>query len=377
MNTLIPILILSLIFSRLTERTTIGTYGNGTRQTAQNQLFFWVLILTLALPVGLRRIYNDTGAYIRGFEESMTLAELVTSEELHILANPLFDIYTAIIHDLTDNYHVYFMIPAIFVQAVFVSAIRKYSPSLVLGVGVYICLGTHVFSLAAMKQTIAMAILMLAIPKLLDRKYLWYYVLVFVAFLFHTYAIAYAILPLFVVKPWKIRTFILLITVILVMENFESVIGSFLDYANEQGKSLAEYEVFDNIQVNNFRVIVYAVVPVMSLVLRPYLFRGEYDESYHVLIHMSIFSFAFMSLGTINGANMFGRMANYFEMGTVCSMVWMIRRSLSRSSAKLVTAIGACCFLYYFYYAYAVAKDFDAQYRAITIWEFFQSLFAA
>lgn len=377
MNTLIPIFILSLLFAHLTEKTTVGVYGRGTRQPVQNQLFFFALLCTLAIPVGLRRMFNDTGAYIDNFNESLALWELLTSGELHVLANPAFQVYSSLLHDLTGNYHVFFMIAAFFVQYSFIRTIRRYADSFVIGIGLYICLGTYVFSMAAMKQTIAMAILMLAIPNLLDRSYVKYYFLVFVAFLFHTYAIAFAILPLFNVKPWKLRTIVLLVAVYIVMENFESVIGSFLDYANEQGKDVAEYEVFDNAQINVFRVAVYAVVPLLSLVFRSYLFRGKYAPCYNILIHMSIISFSFMLLGTISGANMFGRMANYFELGMVCSLVWIVRRAFNRQSARAVMLVAAGCFLFYFYYAYKITLDFDEHYRAVTIFQFIESLFAA
>lgn len=377
MKTLVPILILSLLFAYLTEKTTTGEYGRGIRQSHQNKLFFIILVVLLTMPVGLRRIYNDTGMYISHFQDSMTLAQLLASGELHILNNPLFNIYTAFMRSLTDNYHIYFMISALFVQYAYVSFIRKYSSSFTLGIGLYICLGTYVFSFAAMKQTIAMAFLMLAIPKLLDKKYLQFYLLVLAAFFFHTYALAFVVLPLFIVKPWSIRTFILLGIVFVAMLNFEPVIGSFLDYANESGKALAEYEVFDNAQVNIFRVAVYGVVPLMSLVLKPYLFRDNDDRKYNLLIHMSIISFAFMLLGTINGANMFGRMANYFEFGIICSMSWIINKAFEKRSARTITVVAAVCFLFYFYYAYQIALDFDAEYRAISLWEFVRSLFYA
>lgn len=376
MNTLLPILIWSLLFAHLTEKTTIDTHGKGSHQSISNKLFFALLILTLTLPVGLRRIYNDTGAYIRGFENSGTLTQLFTSGELHILGNPLFEIYTAFIRGITDNYHIYFMIPAFFVQFAFASTIRKYSRSFTFGIGLYICLGTYVFSFAAMKQTIAMAILMLAIPKLLEKKYFQFYALVTLAFLFHTYAIAFAVLPLFTTKPWSLRTFILLAVVVVVMQNFESVIGSFLDYANESGKDLAEYEVFDDAQVNIFRVAVYGVVPLLSLALRPYLFNSKEVKQYNLLVHMSIISFAFMLMGTINGANMFGRMANYFEFGIICSISWIIDKAFEKRSAKLISIVAALCFLFYFYYAYEIALNFDAEYRAISLLDFVLTLFA-
>jgi hypothetical protein len=362
-----------LLFAHLTEKTTNGIYGEEKRQTKQNKLFFAALVCTMALPVGLRRIYNDTGAYIDNFNKSMTLLELFASGKLHLLANPAFHIYESLIHDLTDNYHIFFLIHAFFVQYSFIHTIRRYADSFTLSIGLYICIGTYVISMAAMKQTLAMAFLMLALPKILKKKYLSYYFLVFIAFLFHTYAIVFAFLPLFTVRPWKMRTFILLAVVFVVIQNFEAVIGSFLDYANEQGKTVAEYEVFNDAQINIFRVAVYGVVPLMSLLLRPYLLCTNRDSHYYLLIHMSIISFMFMLMGTINGANMFGRMANYFELGTICSMMWILNKAYNKASVRFLTFVASGCFLFYFYYAYRIALDFDQHYRAISILEFFQS----
>lgn len=374
MKTLLPIFLFSLFFAYMTEKTTTGQYMIN-KQRYDNKIYYFLLLLTLILPVGLRRIYNDTGAYINNFLNSPGVNEIWNSREMYILSNPAFKLYNSVIREVTDNYHVFLMIPAIFVQYSFVSTIRRYSSSFTLGIGLYLCLGTYVLTMAAMKQVIATGIVMLAIPSLMDRKWTKYYLLIFIAFMFHTYSIAFVILPLFLDKPWNFRTLLFLASIIFIINNFESVIGSFLEYANDSGKYVAEYEIFDNAQINIFRVMVYAVVPIMALLLYAYLFRGSYPEHYNVFINMSIISCAVMSIGTVNGANMFGRMANYFEMGTICSMPWIIHRAFTRRSARVIYLIATLCFLFYFYYAYEIALDFDAEYRAVTIWEFIQSLF--
>ena len=71
---------------------------------------------------------------------------------------------------------------------------------------------------------------------------------------------------------------------------------------------------------------------------------------------------------------MFGRMGNYFEIGIICSLTWIIERAFSRRSARWIKALASACFLFYFFYAYKIAMDFDAEYRAVTIMEFIQSL---
>lgn len=376
LKTLIPILLYSVILAYLTERTAVDNRGN-IRATAGSKLCFVLLVCVLALPIGLRTSYNDTYAYIKGFRQSMELVELFQSGELHILKNPAFRIYESVMHGLTDNYHIFFMLPAFFTQYAFAKTIQRYAHSFPIGITLYFFLGTYVFSFAALKQTIAMAILALAIPKLLDKKYGQFYLLTFMAFLFHTYAIVFAVLPIFTVKPWGWRTFALLFVVFAVVANFEPVIGSFLDYASEQGKEIAEYEVFDNNQINTFRVAVYAVVPLLSLIFGRYLGTKKGTPAYNLLIHMSIISCAFMILGTVNGANMFGRMANYFEIGMICSLTWIIDRVFTKSSARLIVTVALACFFGYFYYAYRINLDFDANYYSVTILQFIKSLFSA
>ena len=81
MSKLIPILIGAFIWAWLTERTTEGKYRTGKYQTSQNRFFFFMLVLTLALPIALRKSYNDTGAYINGFTQAQTLPELLSSGE--------------------------------------------------------------------------------------------------------------------------------------------------------------------------------------------------------------------------------------------------------------------------------------------------------
>ena len=371
MKTLIPILLSSVILAFLTEKATIG----GHRVSLSSKLFFAMLVCVLAFPVGLRTYYNDTYAYIQGFQQSTPLLELLQSGELHILKNPAFRIYESLIHTLTGNYHIFFLVSAFFTQYAFAKTIYRYAHSFPMGIAIYICLGTYVFTFAALKQTLAMAIAMLAIPYLLEKNFPQFFFLIFLAFLFHTYAILFIVLPFFTEKIWGWRTIFLLLIVFVVMGNFESVIGSFLDYANDQGKSIAEYEVFDDNQINIFRVAVYAVVPLLSLLFQRYLTASSKTQTYNLLIHMSIISWAFMLLGTVNGANMFGRMANYFELGMICSLTWIIDKVFTKSSARLIYTVALTCFLGYFYYAYQINLNFDTSYTSITIFQLIQSLF--
>ena len=239
---------------------------------------------------------------------------------------------------------------------------------------IYYTLGTFVFSLAAMKQITAMAIATLALPYLEQKKWGRYFLVVFIAMLLHTYAMAFAVLPLFRERPWKLFTFVFIAVVAIVMLNFEEAITAFMEQANDLGKTLADYEVFDDNTINIFRLAVYAVPPLISLVFQKWVLHNA-DEMDNTLIHMGIISFAFMFMGTQAGANMFGRMANYFELGTICCLPEMLEKTFEKRSLKLVAVVACVCFMGFFVYANALHGNFDAEYKSISFWKFISSLF--
>lgn len=374
MSKILPSLIAALILAWLTERTTYGHFGINKPQPKVNRFLFVLLVLVLAMPIALRRSYNDTGAYIYSFQQADTLGVLLESGTLHILGNPAFRIYESLVRTFTDNYLVFFLFPAIFVQYSYLRFIRRHCPNFLMGVLIFLFLGTYAFSIAAMKQTLAMAILLYAVDALIDRKMLRFLLLVFVAFLFHTYAIAFLILPLCTVRPWSPRTFLLLLAVYVVMANFNQVIVEFLEFANESGKSISSEEVIGTAAINPIRVAVYAVVPIIALVFRRRLFHSGTDREHHILVNMSILTVAIMSIGLVNAANMFARMGQYFEFGLICSLPWMLPKIFDKPSERLMTTITLTCFLGYFLYANFVQIYFDDHFARYSLFFFIRSL---
>lgn len=374
MTELLPIVIGALFWAWMTEKSTCGTYGI-TKQTGSNRFAFFMLVLTLALPITLRLNYNDTWAYISTFNNAQPINALISSGTLHILKNPLFYVYQSLVRTFTDNYMIFFMFPAFFVQYSYMRFIRRHSNSLLIGVGLYFFLGSYTFSIAAMKQVFAMAILLYAVDALIERKHIRFCLLVFLAFLFHTYAIMFLILPLFTSRPWSAQNFLLLLCVVFVAANFESVLTSFLEFANESGKNVAEEEVIGATAINPIRVAVYAVPPLFALIFRRQLFSNDQDREHNLLVNMSFISASIMAIGLVNAANMFGRMAQYFEFGIICGLPWMLAQPFTRRSERFVTAVAIVCFAGYFAYANLIQFYFDDVFARHTVLQFIELLF--
>ena len=373
MTKILPIIIGAFFWAWMTEASTRGKYGIH-KQSAANMIPFFMLVLTLALPITLRRTYNDTSTYIVNFLRAPNLKVLLQSGELHLLRNPLFRIYESAIRSFTNNESIFFLFHAFFVQYSYLRFIRRHSPNFLAGVGLYLFLGTYVFSIAAMKQVCAMAVLLYAVDALIDRKLFRFYLLVFVAFLFHTYALMFVILPLFTVKPWSYRTFLMILGILFVMMNFESVISAFMDVANESGKNVSSSEIIGTASINPIRVAVYAAPSLFALVFRRYIFIGDGEREYNIIVNMSFLSAAIMSVGLVSAANMFARMGQYFEFGIICGLPWMLTKPFEKNSERLVSLITLVCFAGYFYYATTVWMPFDDHFSRRTLMDFLLSI---
>ena len=91
----------------------------------------------------------------------------------------------------------------------------------------------------------------------------------------------------------------------------------------------------------------------------------------YLFLHMSIVSFMFMLLASIDGANIFGRMARYFEIGLVYMYPWTLQHLFSGKTRSVAKFAYVVCFFVFFAYGY---WDFSSGYHAITLLQFIKSL---
>lgn len=362
---LLAVFAVSLVLAYLSEKNTKAITASGQRYSAWKDWAYVLLVVVLILFAGLRTSYNDTGNYISSFRSAATLSEWISdSEHFNPFKNPLYYFLQSALRSVTDDAQWLIFLSALVTQICFIRFFKRYSTNFTFSIFIYFTLGTFVFTLAALKQVLAMAIVTLAFPFLEKKKWIPYYLIVLVGVLIHTYALAFAVLPFFRARPWRLFTFLFVALVAALMMNFESAITEFMEQANDLGKTLAEYEIFDDATINIFRLAVYAVPPLISLVFQGWILQDS-SKTDHVLIHMSIISLAFMIMGTQSGANMFARMAMYFELGTICCLPKMLQCTFEKRTYRLISGVAIACFLGFFLYANLVANDFGQDYQWI------------
>ena len=331
-------------------------------------IYLIILTIFLILMFGLRKSYNDTINYRRGYKLSVDITTFLSERSnFDIFSNPLFYAFQSLIRTMTSNYTYFFLICACYINILNVSFIKKNTEirNFAFSMFIYAAIGTMFLTMAAIKQALAMATLTLALNALMDRKYIKYYLIVFIAGLIHTYAWIFAILPLFYTKPWSFRTLLLLLIALAITYTFKSSIESILKVADQAGKTVAKEEVFDNNKMNIFRVGIYTIMPAITLLFKSYV-NKDIDKKNSLFIQMSIISFMFILIATQNGANMFGRAANYFIYGYICAFPWVIRQIFTSQSVKIVSFAAIIGFTGFFLYD---NRDFDKDYQHKTLKE--------
>lgn len=372
MLNLIVVMIISVFLAYCSQHNSTGVYKSGKKQRWDIYLIF--LIILMSMFIGLRTSYNDTTAYIRSFNKSETIQLFLSNpENLDIFHNPLYYAIVSLFRTFTDNYHIYFMVFAFFNTTLFVRFIQRYTFDgyFPFAIFLFFAFGIFTFSMAAMKQTTAMAILTLALNLLIEKKYYRYYFLVIIAGLIHTYAFGYLILPLFYTNVWNYRGTLLLLGTLTIMMTFQSSISSLLEFADSAGKTVTAGEVFDGNRMNVFRVAVYAVIPLLTFIFK-YKLSLRICNHYKLFGNMSIISLMFMLLALMNGANMFGRFATYFILGSICILPRIIVQLFEFRSARVIKLVAIVCFLIFFVYENI---DFDETYRTISVIEFIDTLY--
>lgn len=344
-------------------------------------IYDWLLIILYTLFVGLRTSYNDTANYIRSFENTESLAVFLNDpNRMNVFHNPLFYAINAKFHDITNNYHIFFMVFALLNSYLIIRFLKKYSLSnYAYTILLFWGFGLGMFGVAAMKQITAMAILTLAYDALIDKKWFRFVIIVLVASLIHTYAILFIVLPFFTSKPWNWKTVIMIAVTGVIILTFNSTIASVLDYADAAGKSVADFEVFDGVQMNIFRVAVFGICPVSLLAFRKYVFADKMETEHelrniYTLCNMSIISFMFVLLGRVNGANMFGRLATYFVFGDICVMGWILKQVFNRRSYQLLSLCSVILFVAFIVYDNRSINEYGG-YASITLFQFLETLF--
>lgn len=373
---ILPIVLCSLFLAFLSNNQSKYTLDDNGRKVyyKKEKLFYFIMAASLAIFVGLRTRGNDTYAYRQMYEGIDAGAGSIGNIDwLNFSAAPGLQFLSILLKKLGASTQDYFMLTALITNGIYLWFIRKYTCNILLSIFYFITMGVYGFTMAAIKQTMAVAFLLFATDNAIQKKWIKYLFWVMIAELFHPYAFIYLVVPFVTFHPWSSGTYYLLAGSIVVAFLLPRLLPAIDAVTGSLGYSYGENE-FAGEGVNIFRVLVVWVPLVLSFIKRARLRRSD-DRAMNIIVNLMMVNSVIMFIGLFGTANYFARLANYFLIFQALALPWLLGL-FEQSDRTLLTRASVIGFsAYYFYSAGIVHGGIDANYNFITFWEYLKQLF--
>lgn len=375
MYKLLPIFIFSILMAYMSDRYSSYEFDAGRvkHYIQKEKLFYVIMSIAMAVFVGLRTSGNDTATYISMYEDIPNNITAFTSIDWKdIAAAPGHQFVCALLKNMGASTQDYLMVFAVVSVTLYLWFIRKYTNNITLSIYYFITMGVYTFAMAAIKQTIAVAILLVATDRAIEKKYLAFIFYVILAELFHPYAFVYLIVPFMSFIPWTWKTYVLLSGTAVVSMGLPRFMGGILAITDALGGDYGATE-FSGAGVNIFRVLVVWVPVGLSFLARKYI-RVNSDRISNYIINLTMVNAMVMFVGLFGTANYFARLANYFLIFQTLSLP-LIFNYFTKQSKKLLIVAAVLCYFVFFYYEHVIANGrFDDGYYFITFFDYIRQL---
>lgn len=200
MRELVILMLVAVALAWCADHVTIRPLN---KQKMHRQFLFSIAIfILLAGFAGLRKWYNDTETYRYAYEAMNCFPAYWKTVKFDLGSNFGFGIINAWLKTGGVTSQNFLMFWALIVVGLHLFFLHKYSANYALSVFLLFTTGTFLFMCAAIKQTAAVAIGLLAIHFFIKKQYAVYVLLVFLASTIHPYALMFLSVPFFTYKPW-------------------------------------------------------------------------------------------------------------------------------------------------------------------------------
>ena len=311
----------------------------GISRDSLSRLLYLAILLSFTLFSGLRSKYNDTSTYAYGFQ--LVDAGNISLKSLSS-AYGGFELYQKLIKRyISNDPQMFIFVTAILTTFLYLSFYSRHT-KLFGGTVFFFSIGVFMSSMAAIKQSVAIAIGLFAISTYLDKKYIRSILLLLLAMTFHPYILCIACIPLLKERIWDGRTILVIIICIAAFMNLDKVLSAI----SLIGKDYSE-ESFNSYTINSNRVIVEAIPIILSLMYRTQINRS--NSTYLILgINMRIISFVFIAMGLFANPIYFGRISSYFSCLSAIAMPEML--SVCWNKKRTGAVLTLWYYLFFFIY---------------------------
>lgn len=307
--------------------------------------------------------FIDTQSYIRNYMASQFSWDGVWRTLTGNGKDKAFYIVTSMLRVVFgDHYRIYLGVIAGFCMLCVFRVYRKYSCSLFLTAFLFLASGEYVmWTHNGIRQFLAVSMIFGATDLLLQKRYLPYILVIGIASTFHGSALV--MLPvMFVVRgrAWNFKTLSMMMGILAltcssdVLMELLICVMEHTQYSNDVGDLLSTGGT------SVFRVLVFAIPPVMALIFRREI-RMLNIPIINLAVNMSAVSLGFYIISMFTSGIFIGRIPVYFSLYNYLLLPWIINRFFEKHSAGFIHFCVICCYmLYYYYQMHVVWRDVTA-----------------
>lgn len=321
---------------------------------------FYLLFIIFALVAGLRyNLGTDTYAYTKEYKTFPTLFQLQYSFIKNSPYQIFWILFESSLRTITKSFYLLQTILAIFVNFVVFRTIRKYSLNPFFSILLYYILFYLNLNMEIIRESISICLLLIGVGYISEKKYIKYYVLATIAFLFHESGLVLFIVPAILNINISKKAYVISITLLILFSGLLSIY--FLDYLSKINfiLGLSKINYYTNISTNIgfplFNYVKYVFLPV-SILFVFYNCLNDYEKKY-IFIYV-IFSILFIQIF------IFYRIRDYFLIFLIISFTNSIIIRFGNKSLKLLLkllSIFVFIFIFMYRYYYSASNPYNYQ----------------
>ncbi len=350
------------LFAFLFDSGSPRTIKLGNDRTERRSQFIWPFI-TLALIAffsGARSYMADTYAYQQSYINAPSEFSEIPDYMSNVEADRLFSLAMLLIKCTfpNANYTLWFMVVAIVSMVCFFSCVYKHAENASFVVFLFVVSANFVWMFNGIRQFLAVCILLTGTSFLIEKKWVKYFLLVFLAFNIHDSSLL--MIPFYFVfqlKPWSKKIWIFLVgalAVIAFSEPFMNALGFMLE--DTSLSESVEFAIEDTGGSNIIRFFVAAVPTAIA-----FMKRKEIEEKttplIDICINMSLITALSYLLATFTSGIIMGRIPLFFEIYSFILLDWLLRNAFKDEQKFLMQTLCILFYTAYFYYQMVITYD--------------------
>ena len=311
---------------------------------SNGKIIYFTLASIFVLFSGLRSVNNDTGNYIvyylYKYEGKLSEIASIPFSLSDGYLFQLLNLFGKMVFG--DNYARFLTFLALITCVSYLKFIRKYSVDFSLTVYLLITSTFFDFSMAAVRQCLAIAIAIWAIPCFCKKKYLHGFLWLALGICIHQFVVLFAVALFLKDEVWNKKTMLIIAATVIVSTSFSAI---FSNIAESTG--YAESSLVTSAGTNVLRTLVWLVPVILSLLYRNAV-NAKCDMLGKVFINLSLIGSMIMVLASFGGANLIARTAYYFYPFFILSFGEIISLAMEKRDAQLFRILCMLGFFAYF-----------------------------